>query len=63
MIISLRPTPKQEENADFALALTRMYALRGGHVYEGTVRAKVKARRRAANRVAGRSRRVNQGQR
>jgi hypothetical protein len=35
----------------------------GKHVYAGTVPAHVKARRRAANKVARVSRRINRGQR
>ena len=33
----------------------------GKHIYAGTVSAKVVARRRAANKVARQSRRVNRG--
>lgn len=51
----LTPTPAQDLNARFLLALDRL----AGQVYQGTVPAKVKAKRRAANRVARRSRRVN----
>jgi hypothetical protein len=35
----------------------------GRHIYGGTVPAHVKASRRAANKVARQSRRVNRGQR
>jgi hypothetical protein len=35
----------------------------GKHIYGGTVTAKEKARRRAANKVARMSRRANRGQR
>lgn len=38
-------------------------ALQSKHIYMGTVPAKVKARRRAANKVARVSRRRNRGQR
>lgn len=41
----------------YSLAILR--ALQGKHVYAGTVSAKVKATRRAANRVARVSRRIN----
>lgn len=54
-----QPTPKQQESADMAHALY----LTGKHVYEGTVPAAEKHRRRAANRRARQSRQKNRSAR
>lgn len=45
----------------YALALLLFMNLIGYPMYEGTVPAHVKARRRAKNKVARKSRRVNRG--
>lgn len=55
--VAPEPTPKQRENISMAVALKHCLA----HVYEGTVTAATKARRRAASKVARRSRRLNRG--
>jgi hypothetical protein len=47
------PTPKQEESATWAITMARL------QTYAGTVPQHVIARRRAANKVARRSRRIN----
>lgn len=52
---ALEVTPLQRDRARFSGALT----LLGKHVYGGTVSAKEKTRRRAANRVAKHSRKAN----
>ena len=52
---ALETTPEQGRSARFLVALTRL----GKHTYGGTVPAKEKARRRAKNRVAKRSRKAN----
>ncbi len=48
-------------NRDYARAI--LMALQGKHVYQGTVPHHVKMRRRAANKVARASRRLNRGAR
>lgn len=45
------------QQGHFGLAV--LGGLQGKHVYGGTVPASVKARRRAKNRIARRSRRIN----
>jgi hypothetical protein len=45
------------EPTGYQLAI--LSALQGKHIYAGTVPAHVKRRRRAANKVARRSRRIN----
>lgn len=47
------------QNTPYQLAI--LAALQSKHVYQGTVPAHIKARRRAANKVARASRRQNRG--
>jgi hypothetical protein len=51
------------ENNPSKSMFVMLRALQSKHVYMGTVSSKVVARRRAKNRVARVSRRVNRGQR
>lgn len=53
--------PEQAESTDAAKRM--LYVMNATHyrMYEGTVPAKVKARRRAAGKVAKRSRKLNRG--
>ena len=56
--ISLAPTPHQKMMAAATVVLTRVL---GDRVYGGTVPQRVKAQRRAAGKVAKRSRKINRG--
>lgn len=53
--------PRTSEDAISATQIMFALNLLGKPIYEGTVPAHVKARRRAKNKVARRSRRVNRG--
>lgn len=65
MPISFRrkPTePKPPQQSDYGVAIL-LELNRSKHIYEGTVDPATKARRRAADKVARRSRRINRGRR
>jgi hypothetical protein len=51
----ITPTRKQLEKADAQIALQRTHV----HIYEGTANQKALAKRRAKDKVAKRSRKIN----
>lgn len=55
-----KPAAKTPQQSDYGVAIL-LELNRSKHIYEGTVDPAVKARRRAANRVARQSRRINRG--
>lgn len=57
-----KTAPLEPQQTPYGVAIL-LELNRSKHIYEGTVDPAVKARRRAANRVARRSRRIGRGHR